>query len=84
MWCKSTKDDQEKIGLNSHPLSDLEGCLKKVLQSFKKMKYNDLEDVVIRMNLAYNEVKYMLDKNHIGAELFFFISTWKISSKRNK
>ena len=31
------------------------------------MKYNDLEFMVFRMNLKYNEIEFILDKNCFGA-----------------
>ena len=32
------------------------------------MNYNDLEDMVFRMNLTYNEKEYIIEEKFVGAE----------------
>ena len=45
-----------KIGDNEHKLSDFDSQKHEILEELKKAKYNDLEDLVYRMQLTYDEI----------------------------
>ena len=45
-----------KIGDNEYKLSDFDAQKNEILEELKKVKYNDLEDLVYRMQLTYDEI----------------------------
>ena len=50
-----------KIGDNEYKLSDFDTKKIEILEELKNVKYNDLEDLVYRKQLTYNEVIDILD-----------------------
>ena len=54
-----------KIGDNEYKLSDFDNQKYEILQELKNAKYNDLEDLVYRMRLSYDEIMDILDLNYI-------------------
>ena len=54
-----------KIGVNEYKLSDFDNQKYEILQELKNFKYNDLEDLVYRMRLSYDEIMDILDLKYI-------------------
>ena len=54
-----------KIGDNEYKLSDFDTHKNEILEELKNTKYNDLEDLVHRMQLTYNEIIDILDLKYI-------------------
>ena len=54
-----------KIGDNEYKLSDFDNQKNEILEELKIIKYNDLEDLVHRMQLTYNEFIDILDLKYI-------------------
>ena len=54
-----------KIGDNEYQLSDFDYQKHEILEELKKVKYNDLEDLVYRMRLSYDEIMDILDLKYI-------------------
>ena len=54
-----------KIGDNEYKLSDFDNQKHEILEELKKVKYNDLEDLVYRMRLSYDEIMDILDLKYI-------------------
>ena len=54
-----------KIGDNEYKLSDFDTQKCEIIEELKKAKYNDLEDLVYRMGLSYDEVMDILDMKYI-------------------
>ena len=54
-----------KIGDNEYKLSDFDTQKHEILEELKNAKYNDLEDLVYRMQLTYNEIINILDLKYI-------------------
>ena len=54
-----------EIGDSEYKLSDFESQKNEILEELKNVKYNDLEDLVYRMQLTYNEIKDKLDLKNI-------------------
>ena len=54
-----------KIGDNEYKLSDFDTQKNEILEELKNVKYNDLEDLVCRMRLSYNEIIDILDLKYI-------------------
>ena len=54
-----------KIGDNEYKLSDFDNQKYEILQELKNVKYNDLEDLVYRMRLSYDEIMNILDLKYI-------------------
>ena len=54
-----------KIGDNEYKLSDFDNQKYEILQELKNAKYNDLEDLVYRMRLSYDEIIDILDLKYI-------------------
>ena len=54
-----------KIGDNEYKLSDFDNQKYEILQELKNAKYNDLEDLLYRMRLSYDEIMDILDLNYI-------------------
>ena len=55
----------KKIGDNEYLLSDFDNQKNEILDELKKAKYNDLEDLVYRMQLTYDEIIDVLDLKYI-------------------
>ena len=54
-----------KIGDNEYKLSDFDTQKNEILEKLKNFKYNDLEDLVYRMRLSYDEIMDILDLKYI-------------------
>ena len=54
-----------KIGGNEYKLSDFDTQKNEILEELNNTKYNDLEDLVYRMQLTYNEIIDILDLKYI-------------------
>ena len=54
-----------KIEDNEYKLSDFDTQKNEILEELKNVKYNDLEDLVYRMRLSYDEVMDILDLKYI-------------------
>ena len=54
-----------KIGDNEYKLSDFDNQKNEILEELKNVKYNDLEDLVYRMRLSYDETMDILDLKYI-------------------
>ena len=54
-----------KIGDNEYKLSDFDNQKHEIIEELKNIKYNDLEDLVYRMRLSYDEIIDILDLNYI-------------------
>ena len=50
-----------KIGDEECKLSDLDEIKEEIIEELKNAEYNDLEDMVFRMELTYPEVAEILD-----------------------
>ena len=54
-----------KIGDKKYKLSDFDNQKNEIIEELKRAKYNDLEDLVYRMRLSYDEIIDILDLNYI-------------------
>ena len=54
-----------KIADKENILSDFDNQKNEIIEELKNAKYNDLEDLVYRMRLSYNEIMNILDLNYI-------------------
>ena len=54
-----------KIGDNEYKLSDFDTRKNEILEELKNVKYNDIEDLVYRMQLTYDEIIDVLDLKYI-------------------
>ena len=54
-----------KIGDNEYKLSDFDNQKHEIIEELKNAKYNDLEDLVYRMRLSYDEIMDILDMKYI-------------------
>ena len=54
-----------KIGDNEYKLSDLDNQKYEIIEELKKAEYNDLDDLVYRMRLSYDEIIDVLDLKYI-------------------
>ena len=54
-----------KIGDKEYKLSDFDNQKYEILEELKNAKYNDLEDLVYRMRLSYDEIMDILDIKYI-------------------
>ena len=54
-----------KIGDKEYQLSDFDNQKYEIVEELKKVKYNDLEDLVYRMRLSYDEIMDILDLRYI-------------------
>ena len=54
-----------KIGDVDYQLSDFDNQNYKIIEELKNVKYNDLEDLVYRMRLSYDEIMNILDLKYI-------------------
>ena len=54
-----------EIGDNEYKLSDFDSQKYEIIEELKNNKYNDLEDLVYRMRLSYDEIMHILDLKYI-------------------
>ena len=54
-----------RIGDNEYKLSDFDTQKNEILEELRNAKYNDLEDLVYRFQLTYDEIIDVLDLNYI-------------------
>ena len=59
------RGDIIKIGDKEYKLSDFDNQKYEIFEELKKVKYNDLEDLVYRMRLSYDEITDILDLKYI-------------------
>ena len=59
---------QIKNGDEEYKLSDFDISKKEILEELRTNKYHDLEDLVYRMQLTYDEIMDMLDKKYFPSE----------------
>ena len=59
------RGDKIKIGGNEYKLSDFDTQKNEILEELRNVKYNDLKDLVYRMQLTYNEIIDILDLEYI-------------------
>ena len=57
-----------KIGDNEYKLSDFDTQKHEIIEELKNVKYNDLEDLVYRMQLTYDEIIDVLDIKYISTK----------------
>ena len=57
-----------KIGDNEYKLSDFDTQKHEILEELKNVKYNDLEDLLYRMRLSYDEIMDILDFKYISTK----------------
>ena len=57
-----------KIGDKEYKLSDFDNQKNEILEELKNDKYNDLADLVYRMQLTYDEIIDVLDLKYISTE----------------
>ena len=62
------RGNKKKLGNNEYKLSECDTQKNEMLEELKNVKYNDLEDLVYRMQLTYDEVLDILDLKHIPTE----------------
>ena len=61
------KGNQIKTGHKEFKLSDFDTREIEFIKKLKNGEYNDLEDIVFRMELTYKEIEYILDVEYIDA-----------------
>ena len=54
-----------KIGNREYKLSDFDTQKNEILAGLRNVMYNDLEDLVYRMRLSYDEIMNILDLKYI-------------------
>ena len=59
------RGDKIKIADKEYKLSDFDSQKYEIIEELKNVKYNDLEDLVYRMRLSYDEVMDILDLKYI-------------------
>ena len=59
------RGNEIKIGDKEYKLSDFDNQKYEIIEELKNAKYNDLEDLVYRMRLSYDEIMDILDLNYI-------------------
>ena len=59
------RGDKIKIADKEYKLSDFDNQKYEILEELKNVKYNDLEDLVYRMRLSYDEIMNILDLKYI-------------------
>ena len=67
---KEVKKRENKIKTEDKEfqLSDFDNQKNEIIEELKKAKYNDLEDLVYRMRLNYDEIMDILDLNYISTK----------------
>ena len=61
-----------KIADNEYKLSDFDNQKYEILEELRNLKYNDLEDLIYRMQLTYNEIIDVLDLEYIPTKRMGF------------
>ena len=61
----SKRGNKIKIGDNEYELSDFDTQKNEILEELKNVKYNDLRDLIYRMQLTYKEIIDILDLEYI-------------------
>ena len=69
---KKKRGDIIKIRDNGYKLSDFDSQKYEIIEELKNNKYNDLEDLVYRMRLSYDEIMDILDFNYIPTKRIGF------------
>ena len=59
------RGNKRKIGDNEYKLSEFDDQKNEIIKELKNAKYNDLEDLVYRMRLSYDEILDILDWKYI-------------------
>ena len=57
-----------KVGDNEYKLSDFDTQKNEILEKLRKVKYNNLKDLLYRMRLIYDEIMHILDLNYISTK----------------
>ena len=57
-----------KVGNNEYKLSDFDTQNNEILEELRNVKYNDLENLVYRMRLSYDEIMGILDLKYISTK----------------
>ena len=55
-----------KLGDDEYNITDFDNQKNEILEKLKIIKFNDMEDLVYRMKLTYNEIIYILDLKYIA------------------
>ena len=66
------RGNEIKIGDKEYKLSDFDNQKYEILEELKKTKYNDLGDLVYRMQLTYDEIIDVLDLKYISTKRIVF------------
>ena len=61
-----------KIGDDEYKLSDFDSQKYEIIEELKNNKYNDLQDLVYRMRLSYDEIMDILDLKYISTKRMGF------------
>ena len=89
------KENKLKIGDNDYKSSDFDTQKNEILEELKTAKYNDMEDLVYRLQLTFDEIKDILDLKYIPTkgmvyslktgfyEVIDLSNTWKHSLPDN-
>ena len=59
------KGNQIKIGENEYTFSDLDSHKNEIIKKLEFAEHNDLEDMVFRMFITYNEIALIVVKKHL-------------------
>ena len=62
------KGKKIKLGNDENNLSDFDTQKNEILEKLKNLQYNDLEDLVYRMQLTYDEIIFILDLKYISTK----------------
>ena len=57
---------EKKLGENEYEIFDLDIHKNEIIEQLENAEYNDLEDVVFRMELIYSEFEKILDGKYIA------------------
>ena len=68
MLTKSQRGVIKKIGDKVYKLSDFDNQKYEIIEELKKVKYTDIEDLVYRMQLTYDEIIDVLDLKYISTK----------------
>ena len=68
MLTKSERGVIKKIGDKVYKLSDFDNQNYEIIEELKKFKYTDIEDLVYRMQLTYDEIVDVLDLKNISTK----------------
>ena len=68
------RGNQVKIGENEKlRLSHLDTCKNLMIKELKRVKYKDLEDMIYRLEVTYDEIVHTLDVKYISGSTFGYI-----------